>query len=128
MMLMMDVDKFKNYNDTYGHHDGDRFLILVAQTILSSLRQEDSACRMGGDEFAAAIFFQKDADDALMAERAQQVFDRLNLTLKGTPGGGSISVGMMVARDGMTFNQLYEAADKALYKAKENGRGRLVIG
>lgn len=128
MMLMMDVDKFKNYNDTYGHHDGDRFLILVAQTILSSLRQEDSACRMGGDEFAAAIFFQKDADDALMAERAQQVFDRLNLTLKGTPGGGSISVGMTVARDGMTFNQLYEAADKALYMAKENGRGRLVIG
>ena len=128
MMLMMDVDKFKEYNDTNGHHDGDRFLILVAQTLLSSLRQEDRACRMGGDEFAAAIFFPKTADMAVLAERAQQVFDRMNLTLKGTPGGVGISVGAAVAKTGMTFNQLYEAADKALYHAKENGRGRIVFG
>lgn len=127
MMLMMDVDKFKEYNDTYGHHDGDRFLILVAQTLLSSLRQEDRACRMGGDEFAAAIFFPKNADGAVLAERAQQVFDRMNLTLKGIPGGVGISVGAAVAQAGMTFNQLYEAADKALYRAKENGRGRIVL-
>ena len=83
---------------------------------------------MGGDEFAAAIFFPKEADPSMLAERAQQVFDRMNLTLKGTPGGVGISVGMAVSREGMTFNQLYEAADRALYQAKENGRGRIVLG
>ena len=69
MMLMMDVDKFKEYNDTFGHHNGDKFLILVAQTLNMSLRKEDRACRMGGDEFAAMLFFGADASPELMKKR-----------------------------------------------------------
>ena len=127
MMLMMDVDKFKDYNDTFGHHNGDKFLILVAQTLHVSLRKEDRACRMGGDEFAAALFFSMDTPEAVIRERAQQIFDKVSITLKGADGGTGISVGVAIAAPDATFNQLYEASDKALYQAKENGRGRLVI-
>ena len=127
MMLMMDVDKFKDYNDTFGHHNGDKFLILVAQTLHMSLRKEDRACRMGGDEFAAALFFSLNTPEATIQERAQQIFDKVSITLKGADGRTGISMGVAIAEPDATFNQLYEASDKALYQAKENGRGRLVI-
>ena len=127
LMLMLDVDRFKAFNDTFGHHNGDKHLILVAQTLLASLRKEDRACRMGGDEFAAVLFFDHETADAQIMERAQQIFDKLNMTLKGTPGGTGISMGAVIARDGATFNGLYEASDAALYQAKERGRSRLVI-
>lgn len=127
MMLMMDVDKFKEYNDTFGHHNGDKFLILVAQTLHMSLRKEDRACRMGGDEFAAALFFSLNTPEATIQERAQQIFDKVSITLKGADGRTGISMGVAITEPDATFNQLYEASDKALYQAKENGRGRLVI-
>ena len=127
MMLMIDVDKFKEYNDTFGHHDGDKFLILVAQALSSSLRKEDRACRMGGDEFAAMLFFDKNTTEKQMHERAQQIFDKMNVTIKSTEGGTGISMGMVIAEPETTFNQMYEAADKALYQAKKNGRGKLII-
>ena len=127
MMLMMDVDKFKEYNDTFGHHNGDKFLILVAQTLHISLGKEDRACRMGGDEFAAAIFFSPDTPEAAMGERAQQIFDEVSIKLKGTESGTGISMGAAIAEADTTFNQLYEAADRALYQAKESGRSRLMF-
>ncbi|MGN0741519.1 MAG: diguanylate cyclase domain-containing protein [Candidatus Fimadaptatus sp.] len=127
MMLMMDVDRFKEYNDSFGHQSGDKFLILVAQTLHMSMRKEDRACRMGGDEFAAALLFSMDTPEASMRERAQQIFDKVSLTLKGVEGGTGISMGAAIAGPGATFSQLYEQSDKALYQAKANGRGRLVI-
>jgi diguanylate cyclase (GGDEF)-like protein/PAS domain S-box-containing protein len=128
MMLMIDLDMFKAYNDTYGHHAGDEFLIQTAQALTNSLRKDDLACRMGGDEFAAAIFFPVDASDELMGQRGQQIFDRMSLTLRSAKEGTSISMGGAVAEAGQsTFNQLYEAADQALYRAKEQGRGRFSL-
>ncbi|MGN0993608.1 MAG: diguanylate cyclase domain-containing protein [Butyricicoccus sp.] len=127
MMLMMDVDWFKAYNDSFGHHNGDQFLILVAQALMAAVRKEDRACRMGGDEFAVALFFNGDTPDEQLQERAQQIFDKVNITLKAVEGGTGISMGMVIADSETTFNQLYESADEALYRAKENGRGRLVV-
>lgn len=127
VMLMMDVDHFKEYNDTYGHHNGDKYLILAAQTLEASLRKEDRACRMGGDEFAAALLFKKEVGEAKIQERVRMIFDKINMTMKGTEGGTGISMGAAVAEPEITFNQLYELADKALYQAKEGGRGRYVF-
>ena len=124
---MIDVDKFKEYNDRYGHHEGDKFLILVAQTLLISIHQEDRACRMGGDEFAAVLFFDPNTDEALMKERAQQIFDKVNMTLKSANTDSGISMGGYIAAEDDTFNQMYEAADQALYHVKNHGRGRLFI-
>ena len=127
VMLMIDVDRFKEYNDKHGHHNGDKFLILVAQALNMALRREDRVCRMGGDEFAAAIFFSGDASEAAILERAQQIFDKLSIALRGVEENAGVSMGVSIAAAGTTFNQLYEQADKALYRAKENGRGRLEV-
>ena len=127
VMLMADVDKFKQYNDRLGHHNGDKFLILVAQALSLALRKEDCACRLGGDEFAAALFFDSDTRESVIMERVQQIYDKVNIALKGIDGGTGISMGAALAAPDTTFNQLYEASDMALYQAKESGRGRLVI-
>ncbi len=184
MFLMLDVDNFKEYNDTYGHLKGDQFLILVANSLTSILRDEDLACRMGGDEFAAAIMFDDEVTDEEIYARARQIFDRITLTVKaeaeagngggeggsysgdvgvvgsgntdghgvyveaGAAGNGTtdvakghgvyveteassnmeygVSVGVAIASDPLdTFNELYKAADTALYESKKNGRGRI---
>lgn len=127
VMLMMDMDHFKEYNDTYGHHNGDKYLILMAQTLEAALRKEDRACRMGGDEFAAALLFQPDVSEEKIQERVRMIFDKINLTLKAVEGGSGLSMGVAFAEPEITFNQLYELADKALYQAKESDRGRCVF-
>ena len=127
VMIMMDVDRFKQYNDTYGHHNGDKYLVLVAQTLQAALRGDDHACRMGGDEFAAMLFFNKSVSDDVIRERAQQIFDKVNLTVKATEGGTGISMGAVIARTELTFNEMYEEADNALYNVKESGRGRIEV-
>ena len=127
VMLMMDMDHFKEYNDTYGHHNGDKYLILMAQTLEAALRKEGRACRMGGDEFAAALLFQPDVSEEKIQERVRMIFDKINLTLKAVEGGSGLSMGVAFAEPEITFNQLYELADKALYQAKESGRGRCVF-
>lgn len=124
LMLMMDVDRFKNYNDTFGHKAGDDFLILVARTLEKSLRKDDMACRMGGDEFAAAVFFEQTATEQMMEMRVEQIFKQINDVLLSLEGGTSLSMGAVVSGQAYShFNQLYEAADKALYESKRKGRG-----
>ena len=98
-----------------------------AQAMNAALRKEDCACRMGGDEFAAALFFDLNTPDDAIRIRAQQIFDKVSLTLKGVDDRAGISVGFAIAQPDTTFTQLYEASDRALYQAKENGRGRMVI-
>ena len=97
VMLMMDMDHFKEYNDTYGHHNGDKYLILMAQTLEAALRKEDRACRMGGDEFAAALLFQPDVSEEKIQERVRMIFDKINLTLKAVEGGSGLSMGVAFA-------------------------------
>lgn len=126
MFLMMDIDKFKQYNDTYGHSAGDEFLILFAQTLKASLRREDIPCRMGGDEFATALFFKKDSPDSLMRERARQIFDRIQLAIRSHCDETGLSMGAVIANEKLnSFQFLYKEADRALYRAKESGRNRL---
>ncbi|SHK99671.1 diguanylate cyclase domain-containing protein [Fibrobacter sp. UWEL] len=126
MLLMLDVDHFKQYNDNHGHVEGDEFLTLVGQTLLSTLRRDDIAGRMGGEEFAAALFFDPACTDEFMYQRAQQIFDKITMSLKVAANSTSISMGAVIANMTMNnFNALYQAADKLLYKSKEAGRARL---
>lgn len=128
MFLMMDVDKFKNYNDTYGHKAGDEFLIMIAQTLAGSLRDGDLACRMGGDEFACALIYPPTTSDEAMIGRAKQIYEKLNYTLSADNTGTSLSMGVVISTpEYNTFNALYETADRALYDAKESGRARMKV-
>jgi len=127
-ILMLDVDRFKRFNDTYGHPAGDALLKRLANTLLKSVRDVDTAARYGGEEFLVMLPEAPAADAARIAERirAAREADRF------TPDGGSgdvnvtVSVGYAVyPDDAKTAAALIEAADQALYRSKESGRNRV---
>lgn len=122
-ILFIDIDRFKNINDSLGHAFGDRVLIQVANRILSGMRDVDTLSRMGGDEF---VVFLQDAD-ALDAEgAARRVLDALAVPFQvddmNFSLGCSIGVAMYPA-DGRTLDDLIKCADTAMYRVKERGRG-----
>lgn len=128
MFFMMDLDYFKKINDSLGHHAGDELLVFVAQTLHNALRSSDLACRMGGDEFAAALVFKDSCSTDFMVSRANQIFDKITMTLASGEHPISISMGVSIEEEDIrTFNQLYEAADKALYASKNRGRRCLSV-
>ena len=73
------------------------------------------------------LFFDKSVSEATIRARAHQIFDKVNLVVKTVAGGTSISMGAVFTGSGMSFNQLYNEADAALYKAKNEGRERIVV-
>jgi len=133
-VIMADIDYFKIYNDTYGHQNGDECLRQVAQACSKNLlRPGDTSFRYGGEEFAF-ILTDTGLEGALaVAERIRKSIADLNLPNRDIPEGGSISISIGVAVSGgndeetvVSASELLEKADKALYKAKETGRNRVV--
>jgi len=122
-VFFIDLDRFKNINDSMGHTFGDRVLIEVAQRLGSCLRDTDTLCRLGGDEFV--VFLQQ--IDARGAEvLAQRILDTLGQTLTIDDMQFSISCSIGVALypgDGKTLDALIQCADTAMYLVKARGRG-----
>ena len=122
--VMMDLDHFKNVNDTYGHLQGDQVLAELAKIILAAKRQEDVAARYGGEEFAL-ILHETSAEGALtLAERI-----RASVEAATFPGNLklTVSIGVAATDDEARFTNLMEKADEALYEAKEGGRNRVMM-
>jgi diguanylate cyclase (GGDEF)-like protein len=126
---MIDVDKFKLYNDRYGHIAGDACLRIVAETLNQSIRQgTDLVARYGGEEF---VIILPGADHALtlpVAERARAAVAALKLPHEGADSGiVTISIGIAATGPSAeTTEQLIASADAALYEAKRSGRNRVV--
>ena len=123
VMMLMDLDHFKDVNDSYGHQMGDRLIAQVGQALLAAFRSTDYCCRLGGDEFL--IFMCGTFSYEAVCERAQKLCDTLPLLLKDEISDvhWSLSIGVAyVPKDGDTFGELYRNADKALYAAKNKGR------
>ncbi len=117
-LLMVDIDHFKKYNDTYGHVAGDGLLRGVAQTMLKSIRNLDVVCRYGGEEFVV-ILSQANKEQALLV--CQRLMRLIRTRLPVT-----ISVGLTSApEDTSSKDELIEMADEALYQAKHLGRDRI---
>ncbi|MDO5150701.1 MAG: diguanylate cyclase [Oscillospiraceae bacterium] len=127
MMIMIDFDNFKEYNDTYGHKKGDEFLIIAGRSLSSLVREGDLACRMGGDEFALAMFFSRDIPESKLYTRAERIFNELSVAMGSSIENFSgVSMGAAVSTpDISTFNRLYESADRMLYLSKERGRNQI---
>jgi len=127
-LLILDVDHFKTVNDTWGHDVGDRVLREVASRITASLRGIDLSCRFGGEEFVAA-FSGVDADRAVViAERLRKkiAYDPFPVQTENGPLFVTVSVGAATSHGGDTAESLLKRADQALYRAKKDGRNRVV--
>jgi len=121
-LLFLDLDNFKNINDSLGHKAGDHLLRAFAQRLESTVREEDTFARPGGDEF---VFMLPNTDANGAAHAAQKIMDLLKspFRIEGYSLSVSSSVGIaLYPDDGETLNQLYTNADIAMYRSKQKGR------
>ena len=123
-LIYVDLDHFKNINDSLGHGHGDRLLQIVAQRLRSTVSSEDAVIRMGGDEFVIiATLVPKPTSIDLLAQRVQAAVSA-PIIIDDSPLSITASMGLAVyPRDGVELEPLLKHADIALYQAKEAGRG-----
>ncbi|MHB1855445.1 MAG: diguanylate cyclase domain-containing protein, partial [Acidimicrobiales bacterium] len=118
-VMLMDLDRFKEVNDTLGHHNGDLLLREVANRIVATLRQEDTVARLGGDEFAILLPRIASVDQALSS--AQRIVEALQQSFRlnelSVDVGASIGIAISPA-DGDDAATLLQRADVAMYEAK----------
>ncbi len=130
--IMTDVDFFKSANDTYGHAVGDLVLKTIARVIKMQLRDYDIAGRYGGEEFSIILPYTKLSEAQMVAERLRKAVEKTKIDISKVNSdvtekniGVTISLGVAEYSPDDDENTLLQKADKALYKAKENGRNRV---
>lgn len=125
-LCLVDIDKFKSVNDTYGHKAGDIVLRTVAKKCASKIRQSDYFCRYGGEEFAL-ILPETDLSAAItVAETLRESIEKCSFQYGDKIVGITISCGLAQIKAKDNLDALFQRADKALYKAKESGRNRCI--
>ncbi|MBW1807346.1 MAG: diguanylate cyclase [Deltaproteobacteria bacterium] len=127
-LLMLDVDHFKNYNDSNGHLAGDRLLSKLAGLLTSNLRAIDIAGRFGGEEFGIALLDTSLRSGVRTADKIRQEVSRADFEAQASQPGGNLTVSIGVAeldQESQNMNDLIEKADTALYQAKNEGRNRV---
>lgn len=128
-VLFLDLDKFKNVNDTFGHHIGDQLLISVAQAINNCLRKSDTLCRLGGDEFAILIENVKQLNK--IEKIAEKIITSIQtpLNIENFQIQTSTSIGVAFYQKeaiNTDADELLKQADQAMYSAKLNGRNQII--
>ena len=131
-LMLIDIDFFKNYNDSFGHHLGDITLQSISQTIAKSFsRQSDYVFRLGGEEFAVLFNFNEDEEAIYLAEQLLQNIENLKIESGITTVSPyvTISAGLGILK-GLEYESLigahiYNEVDKLLYHSKEKGRNQL---
>jgi len=124
-VLMIDIDHFKNINDTYGHSSGDAVLQQVAETILSLCRPSDFVFRYGGEEFLVALVeADEDKAFAIGEELRRQIAQQPMNLPDGARQSVTLSIGVAAFNGHPDYSHLVNAADRALYRAKQAGRNR----
>ncbi len=127
-LVLLDIDHFKRFNDTYGHRTGDLVLRLVARIIADNVKGRDTAARYGGEEFAVILTGAELQAGAIVAGQMRALLDGKRLITKGVKqnyGSVTISAGVAQFRPGDSVASLIERADVALYEAKSLGRNQV---
>jgi diguanylate cyclase (GGDEF)-like protein len=129
-VIMIDIDKFKNINDTYGHSVGDEVIIALAEVLLENARDGDIAFRFGGEEFVMLLPNTDIEGTKTLAEKIRKILEKLNIAsgddkvLNFTVSMGVSSVAVSSERN---TEKAIKRADKALYEAKQNGRNKVCL-
>lgn len=127
-LAMLDLDDFKAYNDVFGHEAGNTMLRLVADILKRSFRADDIVARYGGEEFIVLLNTTQENSEAVLERVREQIEDFTSPENNGRARRRvTVSVGLSELTDGMrSLEELVEAADKALYRAKSGGKNRVV--
>ena len=123
---MIDVDKFKEYNDTYGHDVGDRVLKRVADVLSGSFRSEDFVARIGGDEFCVIMQHVNSDLRPLVEGKLRAINEKLGVPLDGLPVI-TLSIGAAFGDRLEADEDIFKDADDALYRVKRAGRGHFAF-
>jgi polar amino acid transport system substrate-binding protein len=124
-LLLIDVDNFKNINDTYGHLIGDNILKLIVKNILKILRTDDLFVRFGGEEFIILLPKANITESMIVAEKLRLSVEQNHYQKDGMDISITISIGVSQYQHNDTLEQLINRADLALYSAKANGRNQV---
>ena len=128
-LLLLDIDYFKNFNDSYGHQTGDQVLRLVAMTLKSNIKGKDLAARYGGEEFVAILPSTDIHGAMIVAENIRKAIQAKELMKRSTNeklGRITASCGVAIFQASDTAATLIERADRCLYAAKHAGRNRAI--
>lgn len=126
-IMITDLDRFKNINDTYGHEGGDQVLKEFARRIRANVRGMDLVCRFGGEEFVVIMPDTEPHIAERVAERVRQDIEKQPFPLSGTGVAVTVSIGVASVNYGAdSVSELMRRADSALYRAKNSGRNRVV--
>ena len=128
VVMMLDIDHFKQFNDTFGHQVGDQVLRLVARTLIDNLKGRDVAARYGGEEFSIILPETSLASGLKVAEQLRRMVETKEVVNKSsheTLGRITLSIGVAEYKGGESISDFIERADAALYSAKRSGRNRV---
>ena len=128
-LLVIDIDRFKTFNDTWGHQLGDQVLRLVAKTLTDSVKGRDVTARYGGEEFVIVLERTRLADAVRLADQIRATMMRRKIVRKDTGidlGVVTVSIGASLYRPDESIEAFVERADAALYVAKRAGRNRVI--
>ena len=123
-MALLDIDKFKNFNDTYGHLIGDEVLIMLAEHVESHIRNTDVFARWGGEEF---IILFRETNSSQAEIISQKIRESISELEHKSAGRVTASFGVTEFQDNDTLESMFKRCDKALYRAKESGRNRVEV-
>lgn len=127
-MLLMDLDKFKSINDTYGHLFGDQVIQVFADLIKDNVREIDLIGRYGGEEFCVLMPNSTESEALILAERIRQKYEATPILYNGEAFKFTVSIGVCDSnKAGMYFKNMFSAADQSLYVAKSSGRNQVAI-
>ncbi|MBF0468575.1 MAG: diguanylate cyclase [Desulfamplus sp.] len=125
-LLLLDIDYFKKFNDTWGHLEGDKVLMELGKMIKSCLRNMDSAYRYGGEEFTVILPETSIEKGCVVGERIRKVFESKSFfPARGKEIKSTISVGAAQLNQNESITSLIKRADMAMFKSKNNGRNRV---
>jgi diguanylate cyclase len=121
-VMLVDIDHFKRFNDSFGHHAGDQALRQVSTILRATMREMDLIARYGGEEFAIVLPATDLSQGRCAAERARTGFERATFEIDGKPQTITVSIGLAEAMKDETISLLLRRADASLYAAKAHGR------